>query len=104
MRCNIKQGTQFASTVISWWGSIGGSSVGRGISNIVANNLQNHMTMSNSMQNNMMRGSYGVMMGNNNRMRNNNMMGIKKYEYEQCLVMGMGNNSQIDNSGSSTAM
>ena len=29
-------------------------------------------------------------------------MGIKKYEYEQCHVMGMGNNSQIDNSGSST--
>jgi hypothetical protein len=48
-------------------GSVGGSSVGRGISNIVAKKLQNHMTMSNNMQNNMMMVSYGVMMGNNNR-------------------------------------
>lgn len=94
-------------------GSVGGSSVGRGIAKLMATVQQNNMTMSNNIQNNNMMGSN---MGNNNMMRNNNMMGNNNTNNAMNnmnahamnnmnnSMMGMGNNSQRENSSSSSTM
>lgn len=80
-------------------GSVGGSSVGRGIVNLAATVQEMNMTMANKMKNNMMMGGNG-MGNNNNMMRNNNTM-----RYDNGMnnaMMGVGNNSQRNNSSSSS--